>query len=64
LLGIARVELGGAPFALANRDSMDVKARELGLRLHRSANVHVLPPKRATSARTTWPRSSPKSLTR
>jgi uncharacterized 2Fe-2S/4Fe-4S cluster protein (DUF4445 family) len=43
LLGMSPVELGGAPFALANRDSMDVKARELGLRLHRSANVHVLP---------------------
>ncbi|MCB9009546.1 MAG: DUF4445 domain-containing protein [Ardenticatenaceae bacterium] len=43
LLGISPVELGGAPFALANRDAMDVKARELGLRLHRSANVHVLP---------------------
>ncbi|MCB8941457.1 MAG: DUF4445 domain-containing protein [Ardenticatenaceae bacterium] len=43
LLGISPVELGGAPFALANRDAMDVKARELGLRLHRGANVHVLP---------------------
>ncbi|MAT99092.1 MAG: ferredoxin [Anaerolineaceae bacterium] len=43
LLGINPIELGGAPFALANRDKMDVKARELGLRLHRSANVHVLP---------------------
>lgn len=43
LLGISPVELGGAPFALANRDGMNVKARELGLRLHRSANVHVLP---------------------
>ena len=43
LLGINPVELGGAPFALANRDGMDVKARELGLRLHRSANVYVLP---------------------
>ncbi|WP_420627933.1 ASKHA domain-containing protein [Candidatus Leptofilum sp.] len=43
LLGISPIELGGAPFALANRDGMDVKARELGLRLHRSANVHVLP---------------------
>ncbi|MFW6097897.1 MAG: ASKHA domain-containing protein, partial [Chloroflexota bacterium] len=42
-LGIDPIELGGAPFALANRDSMDVKARELGLRLHRGANVHVLP---------------------
>ncbi len=43
LLGINPIELGGAPFALANRDMMDVKARELGLRLHHSANVHVLP---------------------
>lgn len=43
LLGISPVELGGAPFALANRDGMDVKARDLGLRLHRSANVYVLP---------------------
>lgn len=42
-LGIDPIELGGAPFALANRDPMDVKARELGLRLHRGANVHVLP---------------------
>jgi uncharacterized 2Fe-2S/4Fe-4S cluster protein (DUF4445 family) len=31
------------PFALANRDAMDVKARDLGLRLHPAANVHVLP---------------------
>lgn len=43
LLGISPVELGGAPFALANRDAMDVKARDLGLRLHHSAYVHVLP---------------------
>ncbi|MCP4358671.1 MAG: DUF4445 domain-containing protein [Chloroflexi bacterium] len=43
LLGINPQELGGAPFALANREAMDMKARELGLRLHKSANVHVLP---------------------
>jgi uncharacterized 2Fe-2S/4Fe-4S cluster protein (DUF4445 family) len=43
LLGISPIELGGAPFALANRDAIDVKARELGLRLHRSGNVHILP---------------------
>ncbi|MCB9418847.1 MAG: DUF4445 domain-containing protein [Ardenticatenaceae bacterium] len=43
LLGISPVELGGAPFALANRDAMDVSARELGLRFHPGANVHVLP---------------------
>ncbi|MCP4359765.1 MAG: DUF4445 domain-containing protein [Chloroflexi bacterium] len=43
LLGIHPQELGGAPFALANRDGMDIKARELGLRLHHGANVHILP---------------------
>jgi uncharacterized 2Fe-2S/4Fe-4S cluster protein (DUF4445 family) len=43
LLGIHPVELGGAPFALANRDGMDVLARELGLRLHPRARAHILP---------------------
>lgn len=43
LLGIHPAEIGGAPFALANRDSMDVTAKELGLRLHPGARVHVLP---------------------
>ncbi|MCP5096717.1 MAG: DUF4445 domain-containing protein [Chloroflexi bacterium] len=43
LLGIHPQELGGAPFALANRDGMDIRARELGLRFHPSAYVHVLP---------------------
>jgi len=42
-LGVDPRELGGAPFALANRDAMDLKARDLGLRLHPGANVHVLP---------------------
>jgi uncharacterized 2Fe-2S/4Fe-4S cluster protein (DUF4445 family) len=42
-LDINPQELGGAPFALANREAMDVKARELGLRLHKAANVHILP---------------------
>ncbi|MFO7633615.1 MAG: ASKHA domain-containing protein [Caldilinea sp.] len=42
-LGVDPRELGGTPFALANRDAMDIKARDLGLRLHQSANVHVLP---------------------
>ena len=42
-LDINPVELGGAPFALANRDAMDIKARELGLHLHPGANVHILP---------------------
>lgn len=43
LLGVSPVELGGAPFALANREAMDIKARDLGLRLHPGANVHILP---------------------
>ncbi len=43
LLGIDPVELGGAPFALANRDGMDLTAQELGLRLHPGARVHILP---------------------
>ncbi len=43
LLGINPQELGGAPFALANREAMDVKARELGLRFHPAAYAHVLP---------------------
>lgn len=43
LLGINPIELGGAPFALANRDALDVKAKDLGLRLHPNANAHILP---------------------
>ena len=43
LLGINPIELGGAPFALANRDAMDIKAHELGLRLHPGAYAHILP---------------------
>jgi uncharacterized 2Fe-2S/4Fe-4S cluster protein (DUF4445 family) len=43
LLGINPIELGGAPFALANRDAMNIKARELDLRLHPGANAHILP---------------------
>jgi len=43
LLNINPKEIGQAPFALANRDAMDVKARELGLRLHPAANAHILP---------------------
>ncbi len=43
LLGIDPVELGNAPFALAIEDALDVKARDLGLRLNTAANVHVLP---------------------
>lgn len=43
LLGISPVSLGRAPFTLALRDSLDVKARDLGLRLNPGAYVHVLP---------------------
>ena len=43
LLNIDPTELGGAPFALANRDAMDVKARDLKLKLHPAAYVHVMP---------------------
>lgn len=63
LLGINPIELGGAPFALANRDAMDVKARELGLRLHREPTYTCCPPKQATWGPTTSPHSLPKSLT-
>jgi uncharacterized 2Fe-2S/4Fe-4S cluster protein (DUF4445 family) len=43
LLGIDPVELGGAPFALAISDPVDLKARDLSLKLHPAARVHVLP---------------------
>jgi uncharacterized 2Fe-2S/4Fe-4S cluster protein (DUF4445 family) len=43
LLGIDPVELGGAPFALATSDAVRVAGTELGLAMHPSARVHVLP---------------------
>lgn len=43
LLGIDPVELGGAPFALATNDAIDLKARDLGILAHPGANVHILP---------------------
>ncbi len=43
LLGVDPVELGGAPFALVTHDSMDIKARDLGIEVHVGANVHILP---------------------
>ncbi len=43
LLGINPVELGGAPFALAVSSALDLKARELGLKLGSACRVHVLP---------------------
>lgn len=43
LLGINPKELGGAPFALALDSALDLKAREIGLSLHPSARLHLLP---------------------
>jgi uncharacterized 2Fe-2S/4Fe-4S cluster protein (DUF4445 family) len=43
LLGIDPVELGGAPFALAIDSPVDLKARDLGLKLGSACRVHVLP---------------------
>ncbi len=42
-LGIDPVELGGAPFALALAEPLDMKARDLNLKLHPAARLHVLP---------------------
>jgi uncharacterized 2Fe-2S/4Fe-4S cluster protein (DUF4445 family) len=41
LLGLDPTELGAAPFTLATHAPVDVKARDLGLRLHPAANVHL-----------------------
>ncbi len=43
LLGIDPVSLGGAPFALAVSSPVDLKSRDLGLKLHPCARVHLLP---------------------
>ena len=43
LLDIDPRPLGVAPFTPAVHRSLDIKARDLGLRVHPSANVHVLP---------------------
>jgi uncharacterized 2Fe-2S/4Fe-4S cluster protein (DUF4445 family) len=43
LLGIDPVELGGAPFALATDDAVNLNAAEIGLNLHPNARVYVLP---------------------
>jgi uncharacterized 2Fe-2S/4Fe-4S cluster protein (DUF4445 family) len=42
-LGIDPFELGQAPFALATSDALNLTARELGLELHPSARVYLLP---------------------
>ncbi len=43
LLGINPVELGGAPFALATDRAINVKASDIGIRLHPGARAYVLP---------------------
>lgn len=42
LLGLDPTELGAAPFTLATHAPLDVKARDLGLKLHPAANVHFM----------------------
>ena len=43
LLGISPVELGGAPFALAVEDSVDLPARDLGIEVNPGAVAYALP---------------------
>ena len=43
LLGISPVELGGAPFALAVDESVQLAARDLGLEINPGAVAYVLP---------------------
>ena len=43
VLGIDPTELGGAPFALAVDNSLDLPARDIGLHLHPCARIYVLP---------------------
>ncbi len=42
-LGIDPLELGGAPFAPAIKEAVEIKARDLGLRVGRGAYVYVPP---------------------
>jgi uncharacterized 2Fe-2S/4Fe-4S cluster protein (DUF4445 family) len=42
LLGLDPTDLGAAPFTLATHAPIDIKARELGLKLHPGANVHFM----------------------
>jgi uncharacterized 2Fe-2S/4Fe-4S cluster protein (DUF4445 family) len=43
VLGIDPTELGGAPFALAVDRSLDIRADDMGLRIHPDGHVYVLP---------------------
>jgi uncharacterized 2Fe-2S/4Fe-4S cluster protein (DUF4445 family) len=41
LLGIDPVDLGAAPFTLSTHAALDLKARDLGLRINPAASVHI-----------------------
>ncbi|MBI1293723.1 DUF4445 domain-containing protein [bacterium] len=43
ILGVNPQELGGAPFSLVIHNAVDVKARDLGIRIACGGNVHVPP---------------------
>ena len=43
LIGVDPVELGGAPFALAVDQAIDVPARDLGVRVNAGARAYLLP---------------------
>ena len=43
VLGIDPIELGGAPFALAVDQSLEIRAQEIDLDIHPSARVYILP---------------------
>jgi len=43
LLGVDPGSIGRAPYVTVLRESVDVKAREVGLDINRNANLHVLP---------------------
>ena len=41
ILGVNPRELGGAPFSLVTHNGLDVKARDLGIRVAKGANIHL-----------------------
>ncbi len=43
LLGVNPRELGGAPFSLVTHDALDIKARDLGIKIAAGANIHLPP---------------------
>ena len=43
LLGVSPVELGGAPFALATDQALELKASDLGLEMHPGTRAYLLP---------------------